>query len=49
MNDATLFPGHRYAWIRFRGALRRYNCGRRFGHFRAADGPLCLRCDARLN
>lgn len=48
MNDATLFPGHRYAWIRIRGSLRRRYCGRRFGHFPAHNDPVCLRCDARL-
>ena len=37
------------AWLR--EALRRYNCGRRFGHFPAGDSfgyPACARCGAYM-
>ena len=46
--EATLYRGSKYAWIRMRGALRRYSCARRFGHFPASNDPFCLRCSARL-
>lgn len=48
MNDATLYRGSKYAWIRMRGAWYRYRCGRRFGHFPIHGQHLCARCDATL-
>lgn len=47
----TLFSPTRYAWLRLRGALGRYHCGRRFGHFRAEDwagNATCSRCNTPM-
>lgn len=51
MNDAILFSPTRSLWIWWRGAWRRYRCGRRFGHSRAEDSfgyGACARCGTPL-
>lgn len=49
----TLYQPARFFHTWIRGALRRYNCGRRFGHFPVPDtfGPqylTCARCECPL-
>ena len=48
---ATFYQPARGLGVWLRGALRRYNCGRRFGHFMVSDSfgyPSCSRCGSPL-
>lgn len=50
--QASLYSPSRYAYFRLKGAARRWNCGRRFGHFPAYDPAgickSCARCGTPL-